>query len=69
MTRSRFLLLFAFFLLLLPSGAAADHTPGPSSVAIAGSLQSEVGGPGDWQPECATTDLSFDAEDERIGSH
>ncbi len=64
MTRSRFVLLLAFFFLLLPLGASADHTPDPSSVAIAGSLQSELGCPGDWQPECAATDLTFDAEDD-----
>jgi len=44
--------------------AVADHTPDPVSVAIAGSLQSELGCPGDWQPECAATDLALDVEDE-----
>jgi len=42
----------------------ADHTPDPSSVTIAGSLQSELGCPGDWQPDCAATHLAFDAEDD-----
>lgn len=37
--------------------ASADHTPIPASVALVGSLQSELGCPGDWQPECATTEL------------
>ena len=32
-------------------------------MTVAGSLQSELGCPGDWQPECATTHLGFDAED------
>ena len=41
----------------------ASHTPPPSSVTIAGSLQSELGCPGDWQPECAATHLGFDAVD------
>jgi glycosidase len=37
--------------------ALADHTAAPSSVTLAGSLQSELGCPGDWQPECATSHL------------
>jgi hypothetical protein len=28
----------------------ADHTTDPTSVTIAGSLQDELGCPGDWQP-------------------
>jgi pullulanase len=35
----------------------------PASVTVAGSLQSELGCPGDWQPECAATHLAFDAAD------
>src|SRR5882762_4874071 len=41
--------------------AGAAHTPDPRSVTIAGSLQSELGCPGDWQPACASTHLAFDA--------
>jgi pullulanase-type alpha-1,6-glucosidase len=37
--------------------ASAHHTAVPSSVALVGSLQSELGCPGDWQPECPTTEL------------
>ena len=37
--------------------AAADHTPLPSTVTLVGSLQSELGCPGDWQPECDATHL------------
>jgi hypothetical protein len=55
--------LVAVLLVMAASPLWADHTPTPSGVAIAGSLQSEVGCPGDWQPECAATDLGFDAED------
>lgn len=33
----------------------------PASVTIAGSLQSEVGCSGDWDPACAATHLGFDA--------
>ena len=43
--------------------ATASHTPNPSSVTVAGSLQSELGCPGDWQPECGTTHLAYDAND------
>jgi glycosidase len=40
-------------------------TVGPGySVALVGDLQSELGCPGDWQPECTTTELGFDAEDD-----
>src|SRR3954471_6356612 len=50
-------------LVLLPA-ATASHTPKPTSVTIAGSLQSEAGCPGDWDPACATTHLSYDADDD-----
>jgi pullulanase len=43
--------------------ARSADTPPPTSVAVAGSLQSEVGCPGDWQPDCAATELIFDAAD------
>ena len=40
---------------LLPSVPAAAAGP---TVALVGSLQSELGCPGDWQPECAATELA-----------
>ena len=43
--------------------AAASDTPNPTSVTLAGSLQSELGCSGDWQPDCALTHLDFDAGD------
>ena len=49
--------------LLLAAGAPASHTPAPTAVTVAGSLQSELGCPGDWQPECAATQLALDAAD------
>ena len=53
---------------LLPVAAAAPalagHTPDPASVTVAGSLQSELGCAGDWDPTCATTHLTFDADDD-----
>ena len=36
----------------------------PTTVTIAGSLQSELGCPGDWQPECANMHLANDANDD-----
>jgi pullulanase-type alpha-1,6-glucosidase len=38
-------------------GAWANHTPLPNTVTLVGSLQSELGCPGDWQPECPQTRL------------
>src|SRR5262245_47310006 len=36
-----------------PSAAGAQAAP--ATVTVAGSFQSELGCPGDWQPECLTT--------------
>ncbi len=53
-----------------PTSAAptARQTPqapnAPTSVTLAGSLQSELGCPGDWAPECATTHMIYDAADD-----
>lgn len=44
--------------------AFADHTPMPAGVALVGDLQSEVGCPGDWQPECVASELTNDANDD-----
>src|SRR3954454_9385935 len=60
--RGAFVALAAAALVLLPA-ATASHTPNPTSVTIAGSLQSEAGCPGDWDPGCATTHLAYDAND------
>ncbi|CAN5233554.1 hypothetical protein BH24ACT10_BH24ACT10_03960 [soil metagenome] len=38
--------------------ALAGHTATPTSVTVAGSLQSEAGCPDDWQPACSATQLS-----------
>jgi pullulanase-type alpha-1,6-glucosidase len=61
--------LFALAFLLALEGASppparAADTPDPSSVTIAGSLQSELGCPGDWQPDCAASGLAYEAEDD-----
>jgi hypothetical protein len=44
-------------LLIAAPAAQASHTPVPGTVALVGSLQSELGCPGDWQPECPQTRL------------
>ena len=43
---------------LLPTASVAAT----SSVALVGSLQSELGCPGDWQPDCGATELTATAE-------
>src|SRR5262245_55596019 len=47
-----------------PVPVLASHTPSPTSVTIAGSLQSEAGCSGDWDPGCANTHLNYDANDD-----
>ena len=54
----------AFVALALMLGAPALRAQNPSNVTVAGSLQSELGCPGDWQPDCADTHLAYDAEDD-----
>ncbi len=52
---------------VFPSGvpvALASHTQNPSSVTVAGSLQSELGCPGDWDPACGVTHLNHNANDD-----
>ncbi|MEM9385450.1 MAG: pullulanase-type alpha-1,6-glucosidase [Pseudomonadota bacterium] len=41
----------------------APPRPEPATVTVAGSLQEELGCPGDWQPDCAATYLVFDSDD------
>lgn len=63
----RLLLASFVFLALFSYGGQqlvlADHTPEPTAVTVAGSLQDELGCPGDWQPECTNTYLTYDAAD------
>ena len=47
-----------FTALLFTAAVRADHTSDPAGVALVGSLQSELGCPGDWQPECSATELA-----------
>ena len=50
--------------LVQPVVVTAATTPNPTSVTVAGSLQSEAGCPGDWDPTCAATHLAYDAADD-----
>jgi len=54
------LLMAISLLLVFPGPASAD----PASVTIPGSFQDELGCPGDWQPDCSTTHLGYDAGDD-----
>ncbi len=42
----------------------ASLTADPLSVSVAGSMQSELGCPGDWQPDCGVTQLAYEASDD-----
>src|SRR5512141_950075 len=46
-----------------PTPVLASHTNDPTTVTVAGSLQSELGCAGDWDPACAMTHLVYDATD------
>jgi hypothetical protein len=46
------------FVLLLALVVGPSAATSPASVTLAGSFQSELGCPGDWDPSCSTTDLS-----------
>ena len=62
---SRYTMMTLFLLLTLSASlTSADHTPPPTSVTIAGSLQSELGCGSDWDPACAHTHLGFDSDDQ-----
>ncbi|SHF16131.1 alpha-1,6-glucosidases, pullulanase-type [Microbulbifer donghaiensis] len=45
--------------------AFGADTPAPSAVNIPGTIQSQLGCPGDWQPECTATMLSYDSSDDK----
>ena len=47
-----------------PAAPVSAQSGGPNTVTIPGTLQSELGCPGDWQPECDKTFLVYDTEDE-----
>ena len=56
--------LFAILAQIVSPTSVLANTPDPVNVTIAGSLQSELGCPGDWDPTCAATHLTYDAGDD-----
>ncbi len=60
--RTRFIPLVCLILAALWLGrpARAAPTPPPPRVTLAGNIQALLGCPGDWQPECPETALTFD---------
>ena len=56
--RLRSVMLVALVALFGAAPAQAHHTPVPGVVALVGSLQSELGCPNDWAPECTQTRLA-----------
>ncbi|HEY3312100.1 MAG TPA: alpha-amylase family glycosyl hydrolase [Anaerolineales bacterium] len=58
-------LICSLMVAFLPGGSVAlAATPNPTSVTIAGDLQSELGCGGDWDPGCAATHLTYDPADD-----
>ncbi|MCU0492308.1 MAG: DUF3372 domain-containing protein, partial [Chloroflexaceae bacterium] len=43
-----------------PAARAQEQTPPPKTVTIPGTIQSKLGCPGDWQPACEQTFLTYD---------
>jgi hypothetical protein len=56
--------LLAVSLLSIPAVSSRAGAVTPTSVTVAGSFQSELGCPGDWQPDCPVTQLTYDATDD-----
>ena len=50
--------------LFVPTSAVLANTPDPTAVTVAGSLQTEAGCAGDWDPACAAAHLAYDAGDD-----
>src|SRR3954447_25025248 len=48
---------------VLAAGPAGAADPQPGAVSVPGSFGSEVGCPGDWQPDCAQVQLTRRATD------
>ncbi|GAB4578846.1 MAG: pullulanase-type alpha-1,6-glucosidase [Anaerolineales bacterium] len=46
-----------------PVYTVSSEKPQPATVTIPGTIQSVLGCPGDWQPDCANTFLTFDEVD------
>jgi len=62
-------LVFLLLSLLLSAPVRAqrddpENIPNPDSVAIAGTIQSQLGCPGDWNTDCEATFLTYDPQDD-----
>ncbi len=60
----RLVLASLFFLSLFLLINNVSHAVDPTSVAVVGDMQLELGCSSDWQPECANTELIYDATDD-----
>jgi pullulanase-type alpha-1,6-glucosidase len=55
--------MLALLLSWLPAARAqTSDTPAPKTVVVPGTLQSKLGCPGDWQPDCAKTALAYNKD-------
>jgi pullulanase len=57
-------LIAALFSPLSTAPVSAQSTSNPDSVNIPGTHQNELSCPGEWQPECKNTMLTYDSEDD-----
>src|ERR1051325_4468753 len=57
-------ILLGSFSPVFASAPLAQSSPNPDSVNIPGTHQDELGCPGEWQPECKNTMLTYDEEDD-----
>jgi pullulanase-type alpha-1,6-glucosidase len=66
--RSRHLLALALALTLLavalPAATSSAADPQPTAVSVPGDFNSEIGCPGDWQPDCAQAQLTRRSNDD-----
>ena len=56
--------LLLLLLLVITSAAVAQQAEQPDLVVVPGTIQSVLGCPGDWQPDCEESALTYDADDE-----
>lgn len=64
LTRFVSLLLALIFAISPMAPALAQQAAAPEKVVIPGTIQSELGCPGDWMPDCDQTALAYDEEDD-----
>ena len=62
-------LLLSGLLMAVNLPVLSADTPDPLAVNIPGTIQSPIGCPGDWQPECAASMLDYDSTDDKWQGH